>query len=91
MLGLLLFGLGHAWIYAWLAPHWPDGIIPRAGRMTLLIFFLSFCFWEFFAPFNQLGEPLILISLELLFWAIIAAAEGLGLAAIFEYNAQSGV
>jgi hypothetical protein len=86
VLGLLLFGLGHAWIYAWLAPHWPAGVMPRAKRMALLIFFLSFCFWEFFTPFNQLGEPVLLMGLELLFWAVIAGAEGLVLAAVFEYQ-----
>ena len=84
IVGLLLFGLGHALIYAWLAPHWPPGIISRGGRMALLIFFLSFGFWEFFTPFNQLGEPVLLIGLELLFWAVIATTEGLVLAAVFE-------
>jgi hypothetical protein len=84
IVGLLLFGLGHALIYAWLAPHWPPGIVSRGGRMALLIFFLSFVFWEFFTPFNQFGEPVLLIGLELLFWAVIATAEGLVLAAVFE-------
>jgi hypothetical protein len=90
ILGLLLFGLGHALVYAWLAPHWPPGIISRGGRMALLIFFLSFGFWEFFTPFNQFGEPVLLIGLELLFWAVIAATEGLVLAAVFEAGGGPG-
>jgi hypothetical protein len=90
VMGLLLFGLGHALIYAWLAPHWPPGILARGGRMALLIFFLSFVFWEFFTPFNQLGEPVVLIGLELLFWAAIATSEGLVLAAVFEAGGGPG-
>jgi hypothetical protein len=90
VLGLLLFGLGHALVYAWLAPHWPGGILARGWRMALLLFFFSFCFWEFFTPFNQLGEPVALIGLELLFWALIAGAEGLALAAVFESGGGRG-
>lgn len=42
-------------------------IAGLAGGLALLMFFLSFFFWEFFTPFNQFGEPLWLIALELLF------------------------
>jgi hypothetical protein len=51
--GLVLFGLGHAFIYRWPAPHWPGGIRARAWRPALLIFFLSLLFWEFFTPFSS--------------------------------------
>jgi hypothetical protein len=84
VLGLMVFGLGHAFLYRWLSLGWPRGVIARAWRMAVLVFFLSFLFWEFFTPFNQLGEPLPLIALQLLFWAVIALAEGLTLAAVFE-------
>jgi len=82
--GLMLFGLGHAFIYRWLAPGWPPGIMARAWRLAALVFFLSFLFWEFFTPFNQFGEPWPLIGLELLFWAAIALAEGMVMAVVFE-------
>jgi len=84
ILGLILFGIGHAFVYQWIAPSWPEGITARALRMAALVFFLSFLFWEFFTPFNQLGEPLPLIGLELLFWAAIALAEAFVLATVFE-------
>jgi hypothetical protein len=84
ILGLILFGIGHAFIYQWLAPFWPEGIKARAWRMAALVFFLSFLFWEFFTPFNQFGEPLHLIGLELIFWATIAIAEAFVIAAVFE-------
>ncbi len=45
---------------------------------------LVFLFWEFFTPFNQFGEPLPLIAIELFFGAVIAFAEGLAIAAVME-------
>jgi hypothetical protein len=86
IIGLILFGIGHAFIYKWLSPAWPTGINARALRMAGLVFFLSFLYWEFFTPFNQFGEPLKLIGLELLFWAMIAAAEGFAISAVFEWK-----
>lgn len=82
--GLFFFGIGHAFVYRWLAPSWPQGIAARAWRLAALIFFLSFLFWEFFTPFNQFGEPLPLIALQLLFWVMIAAAEALVIAVLLE-------
>ncbi|MFZ2089237.1 MAG: hypothetical protein WAU47_11720 [Desulfobaccales bacterium] len=86
IMGLMIFGLFHAFIYRWLAPQWPPGVVPRGLRLALLHFVLSFLFWEFFTPFNQFGEPALLIALELVFWAVIALAEGLTLAAVFEFR-----
>lgn len=82
--GLLLFGIGHAVVYRWLSVAWPPGIVPRALRMAGLLFFMTFLFWEFFTPVNQLGEPLPLVSMELTFWALIAVAEGFAIAGIME-------
>jgi len=82
--GLMLFGIGHAFIYKWLSPGWPTGIARRTLRMAGLIFFMTFLFWEFFTPFNQFGEPLPLIALELFFWALIAAAEAFAIASVME-------
>lgn len=82
--GLVLFGIGHAFIYRWLSVAWPRGVFPRGLRFAGLLFFMAFMFWEFFTPFNQFGEPLPLIALELTFWAAIAIAEALVIAAIVE-------
>ena len=89
IVGLMLFGVGHAFIYRWLAPGWPPGVRPRALRFGGLLFFLSFLFWEFFTPFNQFGEPLPLIALELAFWAVIALAESWVIAGVMEYHPPS--
>ena len=88
ILGLILFGVGHAFVYRWLAPGWPAGIAPRAWRLATLVFLLSFLFWEFFTPFNQLGEPFPLIALEVAFWAMIAIMEGLAIAATLEWRSE---
>ncbi len=86
IIGLILFGIGHAFIYKWLSPVWPSGIKARALRMAALIFFLSFLFWEFFTPYNQFGEPLPLIALELLFWAVIAVADAFAISSVCEWH-----
>jgi len=82
--GIILFGFVHAYLYHWISPAWPAGIVRRALSFTLLVFLMTFLFWEFFTPFNQFGEPLRLIALELCFWAIIALADGFAIAAIME-------
>jgi hypothetical protein len=84
IIGLIFFSIGHAFIYRWLSVSWPPGIWPRALRFGGLLFFMVYLFWEFFTPFNQFGEPLSLVALELSFWAAIAIAEALAIAAVFE-------
>ncbi len=60
------------------------GVMQRAVRFAALLFFMVFLFWEFFTPFNQFGEPLPLVALELLFWAAIAMGEAPVIAGIME-------
>ncbi len=50
----------------------------------MLVLLMSYGFWEFFTPFNQLGEPVRLIAIELIFWSIVAAVERFTIAALFE-------
>ncbi|MCA3239523.1 MAG: hypothetical protein ACK5N7_07240 [Curvibacter sp.] len=88
IIGMVLFGIGHAFIYRSVSAAWPTGIFPRAMRFGGLLFFMTFLFWEFFTPFNQFGEPLPLVALELTFWAIIAIAEAFSIVAIIERKAN---
>ncbi|HRH81099.1 MAG TPA: hypothetical protein PLW81_08660 [Thiobacillaceae bacterium] len=90
LFGILLFGVGHAFIYRSVSAVWPAGVWPRALRFAGLLFFLVYLFWEFFTPFNQFGEPLPLLALELVFWAAIAFAEALVIAAILERKPGAG-
>jgi hypothetical protein len=87
IIGIILFGIIHAFIYRWLSAAWPSGIVHRGVRMAMSIFLLVFLFWEFFTPFNQFGEPLLLIGLELIFWALIALADGFTIALVMERKA----
>ncbi len=84
IIGLILFGIVQAYLYRWISPAWPTGIVRRGLSFALFVFLMTFLFWEFFTPFNQLGEPLSLIAVELLFWAFIALANGLAISAIME-------
>jgi hypothetical protein len=85
VVGLVLFGVLHAFIYRSVAPAWKRGLWARGTRFSLLIFVMGFLFWEFFTPFNQFGEPVWLIGVELVFWGTIALAEGLVISAIIEH------
>jgi len=88
MLGIVLFGVFHAWLYRQLAPQWPPGVLRRGMRFGAIVFVMTFLFWEFFTPFNMFGEPLRLIALELVFWACIAAADGLAISAVMERGTE---
>jgi hypothetical protein len=82
--GIALFGVIHAYIYRSIRPAWRAGIAWRGFVLSGVVFAMTFLFWELFTPFNQLGEPLPLIALELAFWALIALADGFTIAAIIE-------
>jgi len=82
IIGIILFGIIHAYLYHWLSPSWPAGIFKKGLMFAGLVFVMTFLFWEFFTPFNLFGEPLHLIALELIFWALIAIADGLTIAII---------
>jgi len=82
IIGIILFGVIHAYIFRWISPAWPAGILNKGLRFAGLIFLTTFLFWEFFTPFNLFGEPIHLLGLELIFWACIALADGLAIAAV---------
>jgi len=88
IVGIILFGVVHAYLYGWLSPAWPQGPVKRGLRFAGLVFVTTFLLWEFFTPFNLFGEPLHLIALELLFWVCIALADGFSIAAIMEKKAR---
>jgi hypothetical protein len=87
ILGIIAFGIIHAYLYRWISPAWSPGVVRRGLSLSLLVFVMTFLFWEFFTPFNQFGEPLRLIALELTFWALIALANGFSIAAAMERGA----
>lgn len=82
ILGLFAFSLFHAWLYAKLSRSWPPGLWPRTWRLAGLVFVLSYVFFEFFTPFNMFWEPLPLVAVELVFWAVVAAAEAMAIVVV---------
>lgn len=82
IIGILIFGVIHAYLFNWLSSSLPNGVVNAGLRFGGLVFVLTFLFWEFFTPFNMFGEPLHLIALELIFWACIAIADGLVISAV---------
>lgn len=84
--GGMIFGLIHGFMHRWLSRAWPPGIRARGLRFAVLVFVLSYVFWEFFTRFNQFGEPLRLLALELGFWVTIALTEGFVIALVIEWR-----
>jgi len=91
ILGIIGFGIIHAYLFRWFAASWPRGVAKRAIRFTCLVFLMTFLFWEFFTPFNQFGEPLFLIALELVFWAFVALVDGFAISTIMREGRGSDV
>jgi hypothetical protein len=88
--GFILVAAVHAAIYRSVSPAWPPGVRSRGLRLSALLYGSTYVFWEFFTPFNLLGEPLPLVGLELAFWALVAASEGFTIAAILERFEKPG-
>lgn len=89
IVGIIAFGIIHAYFYRWISSAWQAGIFRRGLSFSLIVFFMTLAFWEFFTPFNQLGEPLGLIAIELCFWALIAIVDGLAISVIMEYGTSN--
>ncbi|WP_345973972.1 hypothetical protein [Sulfurimonas sp. HSL3-7] len=88
IVGIVIFGIIHAYLFRWLSETWPKGIVNRGLRFGGLVFVMTFLFWEFFTPFNLFGEPLHLIALELLFWGLIALSDGLAISVLMHKRAS---
>jgi hypothetical protein len=56
----------------------------QSSRCPLLTWSLSYLFFEFLGPFNLLGEPAVLVLLELSFWAVASLVEASVVVSILE-------
>lgn len=81
---LVLIGIGRAFVYRWLARFWPSGFAARAIRYWLLVWFLSYFFVEFSAPFTLFGEPAGLILIEMVILGVAVMTEAFVVAGIME-------
>jgi hypothetical protein len=88
IIGIILFGIIHAYLFSWISVAWPKGVISRGLRFAGLVFVMTFLFWEFFTPFNMFGEPPHLIAIQLVFWALIALSDGLSISVLINRRAS---
>ncbi|MFI5909375.1 hypothetical protein [Dactylosporangium sp. NPDC051541] len=72
--GLLMFGIGYAFLYRSIATAWQRGLHRHSLRLAIIVW-LATAFAEFMGPFNVLHEPAPLAALSLGFWAFSALAE----------------
>ncbi len=89
IIGIVIFGIIHAYLFSWISMAWPKGVVNRGLRFAGLVFVMTFLFWEFFTPFNMFGEPLHLIALELVFWGLIALSDGLSISVLINQRASN--
>lgn len=78
MLGFFLYSLLHVGAFVKLFPSIPGSRWTCKGMAfgTGILLF-QYCYFEFFGPFNQYHEPLLLISYEVFLQALMAYAEAL--------------
>jgi hypothetical protein len=81
--GMLLFGLGYAFVYRSVAPAWPVGLHSRAWRLGLIVW-VGTVFFEFMGPFNVLHQPLSLSLVAWAMWAVCAFAEAYALVFVLD-------
>jgi hypothetical protein len=72
--GMILFGIGYAFVYRSIAPAWPVGVHRRAWRMAVVVW-IGTVFAEFMGPFNVLNQPLTISVIAWAFWAVCSVAE----------------
>src|SRR5262245_36171308 len=87
MLAYVFFGVGHAFLFRSVRAAWPPTVAARTWRLALISWGLSHVFFEFLGPFNLLGEPLALVTLELAFWGMASLAEASVLVSLLERRA----
>lgn len=81
--GMVLFGIGYAFVYRTIAPAWPVGVHSRAWRLALIVW-LGAVFAEFMGPFNVLHQPLGISVIAWAFWAVCSAAEAYALVYVLD-------
>jgi hypothetical protein len=73
----------HGLVFAWIAPALPGGRLKRGLAFGVVLWVLMAVFFEFHTPFNMFGEPVALVALELVFWGVVLAVEGLILSFLY--------
>jgi hypothetical protein len=80
--GLLIVGLVHAGVYAWMRPRLAGGMVRRGCAFGLIACALMVPWFEFYLPWNVMREPLLLVLLECLCWLVVLQVVGLAVAGV---------
>lgn len=85
-------GIGalHGLVFAWIEPALPSGMVKRGLAYAAVLWVLMALYFEFHAPFNMFGEPPALVAVELVFWIVVLATEGVILSAIYGQGRRPG-
>lgn len=78
--GLLIVGLIHACVYAWLHSRLPGKVVRRGSAFGVIAWALMVPWFEFYLPWNVMREPLGLVMLEALCWLVVLQIVGLAIA-----------
>lgn len=76
-------GAVHGLVFLLVEPSLGRSRLQRGLWFAVVVWALMALYFEFHTPFNMLREPLPLVGLELVFWAIVAAVEGLILSFVY--------
>ncbi|MEY8839916.1 hypothetical protein AB9K41_12905 [Cribrihabitans sp. XS_ASV171] len=76
-------GALHGLIFLWIEPVLSRGRIARGLGFGVILWVLMAVYFEFHTPFNMFGEPPALVAVELAFWTVVLAVEGVVLSLIY--------
>jgi hypothetical protein len=84
-IGLLLIGLIHACVYAWLYPKLGATVLKRGLSFGVMAWALMVPWFEFYLPWNVMREPFGLVLLEGLCWLVVLLGVGLSISLVFHF------
>ena len=83
----MAYGLGigaiHGLVFMMIEPALGRTRLLRGLRFAVVLWALMALHLEFHTPFNMFREPLMLVGLELFFWAVVVLVEGLVLSFLY--------
>jgi hypothetical protein len=88
--GLLIVGLIHACVYAWLDSRLSGGVVRKGFSFGLIAWALMVPWFEFYLPWNVMHEPLPLVLLEGFCWLIVLIGVGLSLSSVYGILSRVG-
>ncbi|RBI71227.1 hypothetical protein DQW77_12545 [Roseovarius sp. TE539] len=86
----MAYGLGvgavHGLVFMMIEPALGRTRLQRGLRFAVVLWALMALYFEFHTPFNMFREPLMLVGLELFFWAVVVLVEGLVLSFLYGWS-----